>query len=357
VALSAMASEANLRLARGGLRKADEVLTRALEYAAERGAGLLPAVGSVHIGTGELLYARDDLEHAERRLAEGVELASRTGDLEILIWGHVALAAVKRARGDIDGALEKAGEAERVARSSGSEQAIIDTLTWKARLHLMGGDPAAASSEHERAAAVGEIRRRSRELERTMHARLLIVRNKPDEALELLAQLHETAKTTARTIEVLTLRALALGAKGEKERAVGVLAEALALAAPEGYVRIFVDERPPMADLLSGALEARRRNHLDPPVSERYLEKLLAAVERDALAGCASPAAGPPEPLSGRELEVLRLVAAGKTNRRIASELFVSLGTVKTHTNNLYRKLEAHSRTQAVARARELNLL
>ena len=357
VALSAMACEANLRLARGGLRKADDVLRRALKYAAERGAGLLPAVGSVHIGMGELLYEWDDLERAERHLTEGVELASRTGDLEILIWGHLALAAVKRARGDAGGAMEKAREAEQVARSSGSEQAIIDALTWSARLQLMGGDPAAAASEHERAAAVGEVRRRPRELERTMLARLVIARNRPDEALELLAQLHETAKTAARTIEVLTLRALALRAKGEEERAVGVLAEALAPAEPEGYVRTFVDERPPVGDLLSGALEARRRNRLGPPVSERYLEKLLAAVEQDALAGDASPAAEPPEPLSERELEVLRLVAAGKTNRGIASELFVSVGTVKTHTNNLYRKLEAHSRMQAVARARELNLI
>ena len=358
VALSAMASEAHLQLAQGRLRDADDVLSRALEYATERGSELLPAVGSVRIGMGELLYERDDLEAAERHLVEGVDLAGRTGDVEILIWGHVALSAVRQARGDADGALERAGEAERVARRSGIDHAVVDAATWKARLHLMRGDPASASSEHRRAVAVGEVRRYSRELERVMLARLLIARNESDEALGLLAQLHETAKTAARKIEILTLRALALRAKSEKEQAARTLAAALALAEPEGYVRTFVDEGPPMAELLSAVLEARRRERADSRsrVSARYLRKLLAALERDA-SGAGSKTAALSEPLSERELEVLQLIAAGKTNRRISSELFVSVGTVKTHINNVYRKLDAHSRTQAVARARELKLL
>jgi LuxR family transcriptional regulator, maltose regulon positive regulatory protein len=137
---------------------------------------------------------------------------------------------------------------------------------------------------------------------------------------------------------------------------VSTLAGALALAEPEGYVRTFVDEGAPMAELLSEVLEALQRGRLDPPIPAHYIRKLLAATERNA-SGAALSAAGLPEPLSERELEVLQLVAAGKSNRRIASELFVSVGTVKTHLNNAYRKLDAHSRTQAVARARELNLL
>jgi LuxR family transcriptional regulator, maltose regulon positive regulatory protein len=137
---------------------------------------------------------------------------------------------------------------------------------------------------------------------------------------------------------------------------VGDLAEALALAVPEGYVRAFVDEGAPMAELLSGVLEAQQRGRLDPPIPAHYVSKLVAALERDD-AGARLPAKGLPEPPSGRELEILQLVAAGKSNRQIASELFVGVGTVKTHLNNLYRKLGAHSRTQAVARARELDLI
>jgi len=111
-----------------------------------------------------------------------------------------------------------------------------------------------------------------------------------------------------------------------------------------------------MAELLSRVLEAQQRGLLDRPIPAHYLRKLLALLERDA-AGTALPAAGLPEPVSERELAVLQLIAAGKSNRRIASELFVSVGTVKTHINNVYRKLDAHSRTQALARARELDLI
>ena len=353
VALSAMAAEAHLELARGRLREAEDVLRRALGFAAERGSELLPAVGSVRIGMGELLYEWNDLDAAARHLTEGVELAGRTGDVEILMWGHIALSQVRRAQGDAEGALTAAREAERVAQSSDTDHAVVDAAVWKARLYLMGGDPASAASEQERAARVGEVRRYSRELERIMLARLLVARDEPDEALRLLAQLHETAETAGRTISILSLQALALQARGEKERAVSTLAKALDLAEPEGYVRTFVDEGPPMAELLSGVLEARQRGRLDPPVPAHYIRKLLGVLERDA----APSAAGLPEPLSERELEVLQLIAAGKTNRRIASELFVSVGTVKTHINNTYRKLDAHSRTQAVARARELNLI
>jgi LuxR family maltose regulon positive regulatory protein len=159
-------------------------------------------------------------------------------------------------------------------------------------------------------------------------------------------------------VDIRTLQALVLRAKDEKNRAIDVMGQALALAEPEGYVRTFVDESPPMAELLSEVLEAQQRGRLDSlrRVPAHYLRKLLAALERDA----PSPTPPPtelPEALSERELEVLQLIASGKSNRRIASELFVSVGTVKTHVNNLYRKLDSHSRTQAVARARELKLL
>jgi LuxR family maltose regulon positive regulatory protein len=358
VALSAMASQAHLQLARGRLREANGVLRRALGFAAERGAELLPAMGSVRIGMGELLYEWDDLDAAARHLTEGVELTGRTGDFEILMWGHIVLSRVRLARGGADGALAAAREAERVAQDSGTGHAIVDAAVWKARLHLVRGDLAAASSEQERAAGVGEVRRYSRELERIILARLLVARNQPGEALRLLDQLHETAETPARTIAILALQALALQAKGDKERAASTLAEALVLAEPEGYVRTFVDEGPPMAELLPGVLKAQQRGRPDSlgRVPAYYLRRLLAALERDT-SGARLPAVGPPEPLSERELEVLQLIAAGKSNRRIASELFVSVGTIKTHVNNLYRKLDAHSRTQALARARELKLL
>jgi LuxR family maltose regulon positive regulatory protein len=358
VALSAMAAHARLELAQGHLREADDVLQRALGYATEHGSEQLPAVGSVRIGRGELLYEWNDLDAAARHLTEGIELATRTGDVEILMWGHVAISQVRQALGDAEGALAAARQAETVARSSDTEHAILDAAVRKTRLYLKMGDLASASSEQERAASVGEGRPYSRDSRRIILARLLIARNEPGEALRLLAQLHATARTPARAIEILALQALALHAEGQKEEAASTLAEALALAEPEGYVRTFVDESPPMAEILSGVLETQRRGHLYSTgrVPSHYLRKLLTALEQDS-APAASPTAGLPEPVSERELEMLALIAAGKSNRQIASELFVSVGTVKTHLNNLYRKLGTHSRTQAVARARELNLI
>ena len=190
---------------------------------------------------------------------------------------------------------------------------------------------------------------------------MLLAEDKHEQALRLLVRLREEAEAAERVgsvIEILALQALALWAKGKKEQAVGTLTLALAQAEPEGYVRTFVDEGPAMAELLSATLEARQRGNFDAvgrvPVS--YLAKLIAALAReDASAPVVDERL--PEPLSERELEVLALIASGNSNEEIAGKLFVSVTTVKTHINNLYRKLEAHSRTQAVARARDLDLI
>jgi LuxR family maltose regulon positive regulatory protein len=192
-------------------------------------------------------------------------------------------------------------------------------------------------------------------------ARLLHAQGRPHEALQLLEGPREAAEANGRTrdlIEILSLRALAQWAANEKERAVGTLAEALISAAPEGYVRTFVDEGPPMATLLSEVLKARKKGRTDSlrRVPAHHLRKLLAVLDQNA-AGATPSAGGLSDPLTERESEVLHLIASGKNNRQISSELFVSVGTVKTHLNNLYRKLDAHSRTQALARARELKLL
>jgi LuxR family maltose regulon positive regulatory protein len=361
IALTAMGSLAHLRMAQGRLREAEETLREALGFAAERGAELLPAVGRVRIAMGELLLERDDLEASERELTLGTELVERAGELEILARGQVALSRAKWAQGDAEGALKLAHEAQRLARESGAPQAITDAALWKARLHLMRNELLAAASELERGPGVEEVPRSTQDAKSISLARLLIAREDHDEALQMLNHLRETAEAADQrgsVVEIRTLQALVLRAKDEKNRAIDVMGRALDLAEPEGYVRIFVDEVSPMAELLSEVLEAQQSGRLDSlrRVPAHYLRKLLAALERDD-PSASQPATELPEVLSERELEVLQLIASGKSNRRIASELFVSVGTVKTHINNLYRKLDAHSRTQAVARARELKLL
>jgi LuxR family transcriptional regulator, maltose regulon positive regulatory protein len=344
---------------RGRLREAEEAFREVFRFVIEQGVGQLPAAGLVHIGMADITYERDDIDAAERELEMGIGLIERTREVGELVRGYVTLSKVKRARGDEEGALEAAREAERVARTSGANLQISIAAAWTARLQIARGDlEETVALEQERAtnAASGA----PQAVDRLTSARLLHALGRHDEALRLLRELREAAEAAGRTgavIEILSLQALALRASNEKEQGVGTLTQALAMAEPEGFVRTFVDEGPAMSELLSEVLQARQRGHLDATgrVSTQYLAKLLAVLAQGASANGANARLA--EPVSERELEVLALIAAGETNGEIAGKLFVSISTVKTHINNLYRKLGARSRTQAVARSRELGLL
>jgi len=314
----------------------------------------------VHVIIGELLYERNDLEAAARRLKEGIRLAERMGQFETLVDGYVALSQAEMAQDNTERALESAREANSLAQRSGAGEAIVEAAAWNARLHLTRNDLTAAVLELERIAGVPAVSiSMVRETEQIALARLTVARGEHEEALRLLEELRQSTETAGRTgklIEILTLQALTLWQRSKREQALGTLTRALALAEPEGYVRTFVDEGTAMGELLSAGLEARQRGHLDATrVPARYLAKLLAILaQENAALGVGERLS---EPLSERELEVLGLVAAGKSNVEIASSLFVSLSTVKTHINNLYRKLGARSRTHALARARDLDLI
>jgi LuxR family maltose regulon positive regulatory protein len=201
------------------------------------------------------------------------------------------------------------------------------------------------------------------EIEQTILARVYVANAQADEALTILKPLLEAAEKRGRTgnlIRLLAVQALALTAQGERESAAQALGRALTLAEPEGYVRTFVDEGDPMrsliADLRLRIADARLRSHA---------EKLLAAFPSVASADAAVPARSEIriprsemiEPLSERELEVLRLIAEGLSNQEIAHRLFLSVPTVKWHTTHIYGKLGVTNRTQAVTQARALGLL
>jgi LuxR family maltose regulon positive regulatory protein len=215
--------------------------------------------------------------------------------------------------------------------------------------------------------ADGEIKSLNDEFEYLVWVRLLIIQNEPGQALKLLARLLQAAEDggrTGRVIEMLTLQALAQGALGDTQQALIPLERALSLAEPEGYVRLFVDEGEPMAMLL---YEAAARG-----ISPNYANKLLAAFgaeaqrrrgagEQKLAPSRPSPSAPSPlplEPLSDRELEVLRLLLNTDLSApEIAVELVVSVNTVRTHIKRIYSKLDAHSRYEAVQRAKEIDLL
>jgi LuxR family maltose regulon positive regulatory protein len=159
-------------------------------------------------------------------------------------------------------------------------------------------------------------------------------------------------------IEILNLQALAFQSSGEVPQALTALERALTLAEPEGFVRTFVDEGPPMANLLH---QAAARGMM-PDYTARLLAAFQPADDGLQTTGHSSLAANRrssdlAEPLSEREIEILQLIAEGLSNREIATRLYLSLNTVKAHTRNIYGKLGVHSRTQAVAKARALGVL
>jgi LuxR family transcriptional regulator, maltose regulon positive regulatory protein len=185
--------------------------------------------------------------------------------------------------------------------------------------------------------------------------------------LERLLQAAEEGERTGSVIEILALQALAHQVQGDIPAALVLLERALTLAEPEGYVRIFVDEGPPIAVLLTKLHEGLRKRPraASTTISLAYSERLLARLrgERDqegtSPAASSAPAPAQPllDPLTERELEVLRLITAGLSNREIADRLVLAVSTVKSYVNTIYSKLQVESRTQAVARARALHLL
>jgi LuxR family transcriptional regulator, maltose regulon positive regulatory protein len=194
-------------------------------------------------------------------------------------------------------------------------------------------------------------------------ARVLLAQDRPGQALALLDRLHAAALSQDRigsVIEAGALRALALAAGGEEAAAVDTLAETLTLACPQGYVRVFADEGAPMAALLGRLVAAQRAEHAAARrVPLGCLSRLLQAF-RVQRSGPGVPVAAVPgmvEHLTARELEVLGLLAAGRSNQAIAAELVVALDTVKKHVTHVLDKLGAANRTEAVARARQLDLI
>jgi LuxR family transcriptional regulator, maltose regulon positive regulatory protein len=352
--------------ARGHLGAALRTYERALGIASQAGR-LLPPAGIAHVDIAEVRYERGELDAALDHATRGVALSRQLGWARQLAAGLAILAWIRHAQGDRAGALEAVREAERVPLSP-SLVALLNPLpVVRARLALANGEVGEAARWVQGGLDADDEPSYPREGEYLVLARVLLAQQAHQGALGLLERLHARAATQGRTgsvIQASTLQALALHASGDQAAALGVLAEALTLGAPEGYLRVFVDEGPPMAALVRQLLVGRRQGQvpLAEAVPREYLARLADAFEQAGLpirapAGRGVVVAGLVEPLTARELEVLQLLAAGAPNRAIAEQLVVTQETVKKHLSHLFDKLGVANRTQAVARARQLGLL
>ena len=322
-----------------------------------------PAAGPGYVGLAEIAYQRDELDLALRHATEGIALCRQFVYTTPLANGLATLAVIRQARGDPAGALAAITEAGQA--SPGPAGLLNPVPAQRARLLLAQGDLAAAARfPQENGLGPDDEPNYAREPGHLALARILLAQDRPGRALALLDRLHAAAAAQDRAgslIEIGALRALALAASGQEAAAVNTLAGALTLACPQGYVRVFADEGPPMAALLSRLIAAQRAEHTTAHrVPLGCLARLQQAFDTEHPApdhGRATAPQGIVEPLTSRELEVLEMLAAGRSNQAIARELVVTLDTVKKHVSHVLGKLGAANRTEAVARARQLDLI
>jgi LuxR family maltose regulon positive regulatory protein len=342
----------------GRLQETIALCRQQIQYAEDSGLGQTTLVGSLWAQWGEVLAELNDLDGALERAEKGVEL-SKGGDLALLGFSYLCLVRVLWARGELTGANEILDKLDALARDHDLPPYVAgSTAAWRAVLWLVQGEVEAASRWARERGLDDDIESTLGSPEEyLLLTRIYLAQGALEQASRLLQRLLGAAEASGRTprvIEILALQALVFQAQGEEPLAFAALERALALAAPEGYVRIFVGEGTPMAGLLYRALGRGIR----PDDCRRLLAEFP-----DAEAEPAAPSEMPSsrealiEPLSERELEILHLVADGLTNPEIAARLYLSLNTIKVHTRNIYGKLGVHNRTQAVARARAVGVL
>jgi len=336
----------------GEIHLACRLYSETLEMAIRLDGPRSPLVGRIYAGLSKVFYEWNNLETATQYAHQCNELCQQWEDFDLMVAGYVLMAQLESAQCNPEKVQEALGAAEQLTNDYHlSPKRSVWVKSALARLWIAQGNLNKASHfVQESNITTGDEIPYLREPEYLNLLRLLLAQGDYDAALALSQRLlhkAEPAKRMGRVIEVLALQALTLQGKKELDRALAVLARALSLARPEGYVRTFLDEGEQMMKLLS---LARARQ-----IETEYVTALLFAM------GESSGRTQPPtqsliEPLSRRELEVLALIEGGCSNQEIADKLVISITTVKRHISNIYSKLDVKSRTQAIALGRELQL-
>ena len=304
----------------------------------------LPVACEAHLGLARIFYEWNDLDEAEQHAQQSVPLARQIENNDRCVACEVVLARLKLAQGDVASAAALLAEAGQLARQHHfvyqiPEVAAAQVLTLLRQGHLA----AAAHLAHLHGLPLSQ-------------ARVHLAQGDPSAALAVLSPWRRQVEAKGwedERLKVMVLQAVALQAHGEQDEAVQLLFDALALAEPAGFIRLFVDEGLPMAHLLSEAAA----HGMMPDSIEKVLAVCEAEEKKSEDTSSRPPAQPLIEPLSQRELEVLQLMAQGLSNQEMSERLFLALSTVKGHNRNIFDKLHVQRRTEAVAHARELGLL
>jgi LuxR family maltose regulon positive regulatory protein len=354
---------ADIQIAQGCLHEAMNTYERALDWATQPGAPVLRGAANMHVGMSTLYREYNDLKTATQHLLTSQALGEHAGLPQSPYRWCVAMARIREAQGDLDETHDLLDKAERLYEANFSPN-VHPIATRKIRVWVAQGRLGEALAwARERGLSIDNELSYLHEFDAITLARVLIARYKTDRvegdlhsALALLARLLKAAEERrgkGSVIEILVLQAMAYHAQGDSPAALLSLQHALALAEPEGYVRMFLDEGSSMLQLLR---EAATRE-----IMPDYTGKLLAAFEVEKRKSADKSPLPPTQPLieslSQRELEILHLIAQGLSNREIAERLFLALDTIKGHNRIIFDKLQVQSRTEAVARAHELGLL
>jgi LuxR family transcriptional regulator, maltose regulon positive regulatory protein len=354
---------ADIQMAQGRLHEAMTTYERALQWATEPGAPVLRGAADMHVGMSALHREHNDLKTATAHLLTSQALGELAGMPQNPYRWCAAMARIREAQGDLDGALDLLDQAERLYEGNFSPNvrpvAARKTRVWVAQGRL---GEALGWARDQGLSAENELSY-LHEFDHITLARVLLARYQNDRAdgsisgvvglLERLLQAAQAGGRMGSVLEILVLQAIAFYVQGDFAAARLPLQHALALAEPEGYVRMFLDEGSSMLQLLHDA-SARG-------ITPDYTDKLLAAFEAEKRRSEDKPDLPLAQPLTGRlsqrELEILRCIADGFSNREIGERLFIALDTVKGHNRRIFDKLQVQSRTGAIARARALGLL